>query len=111
MAICKIDVSDNTLKKITSNTDGSVDVYILDWQVKENIIHFNDVSALLSFNSIGCELSHIEESSNDEFKHESQKYTDEDLSEMICFNFISAWTNNAVLKIIALPDSVEIKKA
>jgi hypothetical protein len=110
MAISKINISDNTLKKITSNTDGSVDVYVLDWQEREKTIHFKDVSALLSFNSIGCELSHIEESSNDDFKHESQKYTDEDLSEMICFNFFSAWSNNAVLKILALSDSVEIKK-
>ncbi|ALX96332.1 hypothetical protein KGP17_20070 [Serratia sp. JSRIV001] len=111
MAISKINISDNILKKITSNTDGSVDVYVLDWQERENTLHFNDVSALLSFNSIGCELSHLEESSNDDFKHESQKYTDEDLSEMICFNFFSAWSNNAVLKILALPDSVEFKKS
>lgn len=110
MAICKIDVSDNTVKKITSNTDGSVDVYVLDWHEIEKIFHFNDVSALLSFNSIGCELSHIEESNNDDFKNESQKYTDEDLSEMICFKFFSAWSNTVVLKILALSDSVEIKK-
>ena len=106
--LSKLHTADGSIQGIESST-GSLIVHFLDCKETEWIISFKDV---IAFQSIGAEnedLAAVEIVDKDDFLEQVKSAdSEEDLNDMQCALFRSAWSNTPLLKVIA--SSCEVSK-
>jgi hypothetical protein len=96
----KYRLADGSIKKLeVENAD--VRVHVQNWRDEVDILVFGDVIGLEGYSVINASLSHGVETTSDPFLARCSTIGEEAEADFRCFSFFSAWTDLAILKIIA----------
>jgi hypothetical protein len=91
---------DGSIKKLeVENAD--VRVHVQNWRDEVDVLVFRDVIGFEGYSVINDSLSHGAETSSDPFLARCSTIGEEAEADFRCFSFFSAWTDLAILKIIA----------
>ena len=109
MKLEELNIADGRITEILSRP-GIVIIKFMDWQEKKWNIIFDNVLALQCIGYENEDIAEVNNRCSDDFlaqvkKHEGE---DEELEGVKCYSFISAWKNEAVLKIVASTTKVEL---
>ncbi len=94
-------ISDGKILKIESNVL-DLKLTFKDWKGKKWLIIFNEVLSIQAMSIEDEDLSHVQIFESDVFKKTTMEYfPDEREDRFQSYNFYGAWSENALLKIVA----------
>jgi hypothetical protein len=96
----KYRLADGSIKKLEAE-NADVRVHLHNWRDEVDILVFRDVIGLEGYSVINASLSHGSETTTDPFLARCSTVGDEAEADFRCFSFFSAWTDLAILKIVA----------
>jgi hypothetical protein len=96
----KYRLEDGSIRKLeVENAD--VRVHVQNWRDEVDILVFRDVIGFEGYSVINASLSHGAVTTSDPFLASCSTIGEEVEADFRCFSFFSAWTDFAILKIIA----------
>lgn len=108
MELSNLVISDGSIKGMISKL-GSLEVHFEDWQESNWSFLFKEVIAFESLGAEGKELSKIRVDDNGEYKSKVIRLLpDESETECRVYSFMSAWSEVAILQVLA--DTVTVTK-
>lgn len=96
----KYRLEDGSIKKLVVQ-DADVRLHVLNWRDEPEVLLFRDVIGFEGYSVINASLSHGAETASDPFLTRCSTLGEEAEADFRCFSFFSAWTDFAILKIIA----------
>jgi hypothetical protein len=101
MLLNEMNISDGKIISFNASLQG-LKLFIQDWEEQRWLIIFKEVLSFQSMSAEYEELSHLDIVVEDNFKKYTMEYfDDENPRDYLCFNFYGAWSDRALLKIIA----------
>ena len=93
-------VADARITEVVIRDDVAL-VRLRDWRERAWVLTFGDVTSVEEFGAVNVDLSHIEESIRDPLTDKARQQTDDQFGSGHCFAFVSAWTDEPVLRVVA----------
>ena len=106
MDLDTLPLSDGYIVSVTSNVE-NVTARFIDWEQNTWIIKFLNVLAVEFFNPEKEELDRISVSREDTLIDKARRITREPELLVFCYSFFSAWSEEAVLRVIANAYTIE----
>ena len=100
MTVDELNLADGRITAINGHS-GEVRVCCLDWQEKTIILSFNEVIGLTAYSPENVDLSHLSASTEHPAISAALAVAEEDPTNQHCYEFVSAWSGQSVLTIVA----------
>ena len=95
-----LDVSDGYITRMVFEK-AELRVFVVNWQEEIELIIFVDAIGVQAVSVENVDLSHVTEQQDDPFVKLACEVGEEDCDKYRCYSFYSAWTDEAILRVVA----------